>query len=50
MNDKTSYREAILPGIGRLWVPSDLTDEEVQEQIIGADEAVPKKAKSKKKS
>lgn len=49
MSYPIEYRMALLPGLGRVHVPTHLTDAEVLEQIHGADqEATPKKKTRKK--
>ena len=55
MTDQTpemTYRTAVLPGIGRVQVPAQMTDQEVLDQLNAADTpaTAPQKAKKKPKN
>lgn len=49
MSTQQQYRDVILPGLGRVKVPAELSDEEVIAQIHVADEEATPKKKTKKK-
>lgn len=50
MGKKQTYREAMLPGIGRVLVPADLSDQEVMAEIHQAEAPVAEEAVIQKKS
>ncbi|NNE51588.1 MAG: hypothetical protein HKN30_04220 [Sulfitobacter sp.] len=49
MTEQNEYRVAILPRLGRVLVPTGLTDAEVMAQLDAAEEEDAKKPKTKKK-
>lgn len=44
------YREALLPGIGRVQVPAHMTDADILAELLDQDDAATKKKKTSKKS